>query len=99
MSKRKFVQGSYTLAVNITDLDAYYQEHKTTIDEIVKWADQVGMYVRFGTSSDNTYLCEYETTQNTKSMCTGLANELKARLKAEWKSSVRLGYQAYGYIL
>ena len=96
MSKRKFVRGSYTLAAGITDLDAYYQEHKTTIDEIIKWADQIGMYVGFGTSSDNTYLCEYETTQITKSMCAGIANELKARLKAEWKSSVKLGYQAYG---
>lgn len=96
MSKRKFVRGSYTLAADITDLDAYYQEHKTTIDEIIKWADQIGMYVEFGTSSDNTYLCEYEATQSTKSMCTGLANELKAMLKAEWKSSVKLGYQAYG---
>ena len=38
MSKRKFVQGAYTLAADITDLDAYYQEHKTTIDEIIKWA-------------------------------------------------------------
>lgn len=96
MSKRKFVRGSYTLAADITDLDAYYQEHKTTIDDIVKWADQIGMYVGFGTSSDNIYLCEYETTQSTKSMCTGLANELKVKLKTEWKSSVKLGYQAYG---
>lgn len=96
MSKRKFVQGAYTLAADITDLDAYYQEHKTTIDEIIKWADQIGIYVGFGTSSDNTYLCEYETTQRTKSMCTSIANELKAKLKVEWKSSVQLGYQAYG---
>ena len=96
MSNRKFVRGSFALATNITDLDAYYLEHKTAIDSIVEWADQIGMYVGFGTSSDNTYLCEYETTQSTKSMCIGLANELKARLKAEWKSSVKLGYQAYG---
>ena len=96
MSKKKFVRGSYTLAANITDPDDYYQEHKAAIDGVIKWADQVGMYVGFGTSTDNTYLCEYDTTQFTKSMCTGLANELKARLKAEWKSSVKLGYQAYG---
>ena len=96
MSKKKFVRGSYTLAANITDPDAYYQEHKAAIDGVIKWADQVGMYVGFGTSPDNTYLCEYDTTQFTKSMCTGLANELKARLKAEWKSSVKLGYQVYG---
>ena len=96
MSKKKFVRGSYTLAANITDPDAYYQEHKAAIVGVIKWADQVGMYVGFGTSSDNTYLCEYDTTQFTKSMCTGLANELKARLKAEWKSSVKLGYQVYG---
>ena len=85
--------------MNITDPDAYYQEHKAAIDGVIEWADQVGMYVGFGTSTDNTYLCKYDTTQCTKSMCTGLANELKTRLKAEWKSSVRLGYQAYGDIL
>ena len=96
MSNRKFVRGSFALATNITDLDAYYLEHKTAIESIVEWADKVGMYVGFGTSSDNTYLCEYDTTQLTKSMCTGLVNELKARLKAEWKSSVKLRYQAYG---
>lgn len=78
------------------DPDAYYQEHRAAIDGVIKWADQVGMYVGFGTSTDNTYLCEYDTTQFTKSMCIGLANELKVRLKAEWKSSVKLGYQAYG---
>ena len=96
MSNRKFVRGSYILATNITDLDAYYHKHKTAIDSIIEWADKVGMYVGFGTSSDNTYLCEYDTTQLTKSMCTGLVNELKARLKAEWKSSVKLGFQAHG---
>ena len=99
MSKKKFVQGSYTLAVNITDPNAYYQEHKTAIDGVIKWAERVGMYVRFGTSIDNTYLCEYDTTQLTKSMCTGLVNELKARLKVEWKSSVKFGCQVYGDIL
>ena len=62
----------------------------------IEWADKVGMYVGFGTSSYNTYLCEYDTTQLTKSMCTGLVNELKARLKAEWKSSVKLGFQVHG---
>ena len=96
MSNRKFVRGSFVLATNITDLDAYYLDHKTTIDSIIEWADKVGMYVGFGISSDNIYLCEYDTTQHTKSMCTGLANELKARLKAEWRSSVKFGYQIYG---
>jgi len=96
MAKKKFVRGWFTLDDNITDLDTYYQEHKSAIDEIIKWADQVGMYVVFETSSDNTYLCKYNTTQLTKSMCTGLANELKAKLKSEWKSSGQLEYQAYG---
>ena len=96
MAKKNFVHGSFMLAKNITDLDTYYQEHKPAIDEIIKWAEQVGMYVGFGIAIDNTYLCQYDTTQPTKSMCTGLANELKAKLKAEWKSSVQLGYQAFG---
>ena len=75
---------------------AYYAKHKATIDGICEWADKVGMYVAFGTSDDDTYLCQYETVQFTKAMCSGLSNELKARLKAEWKSSVQLGYQAFG---
>ena len=45
MSNRKFVRGSFALATNITDLDAYYLEHKTAIESIVEWADKVGMYV------------------------------------------------------
>lgn len=96
MAKKKFVRGSFTLDKNITDLDAYYAKHKSTIDGICEWADKVGMYVAFGTSDDDTYLCQYEIVQFTKAMCSGLSNELKARLKAEWKSSVQLGYQAFG---
>lgn len=96
MAKRKFVRGAFTLDDDITDLDTYYQEHKSVIDEILKWAERVDMYVGFGTSSDNTYMCEYNTVQLTKSMCTGLANELKAKLKAEWRSSVQFAYQACG---
>lgn len=96
MAKKKFVRGSFTLDKNTTDLDTYYAKHKATIDGICEWADKVGMYVAFGTSDDDTYLCQYETVQFTKAMCSGLSNELKARLKAEWKSSVQLGYQAFG---
>ena len=96
MAKKKFVRGSFTLDKNITDLDAYYAKHKATIDGICEWADKVGMYVAFGTSDGDTYLCQYETVQFTKAMCSGLSNELKARLKAEWKSSVQFGYQAFG---
>lgn len=96
MKQRKFVRGTFIIEKNVVDLNAYYLKHQRAIDSIVKWADQVGMYVGFGTSSDNTYLCEYEVTQLKKSACTGLANELKAMLKAEWKSAVQLGFQSYG---
>ena len=95
MNKRKFVRGAYTLAADITDLDAYYQEHKTTIDEIIKWADQIGMYVGFGTSSDNTYLCEYENHTANKVYvyrhCQRIKSKIKSRMEifcSAWVSGI-----------
>lgn len=81
---------------SVTDDSAYYEQHKSTINNIIAWADSLRIYVGFGVSDDKTYLCEYEVLCDTKAMCKGIASELKAKLKAEWKG-VSLGYQTFGY--
>ena len=55
-------------------------------------------YVAFGLSADHTYLCEYEVYGQTTRMCKGVASELKAMLKPEWKG-IRMGYQVEGHTL
>lgn len=95
-SKLYYSKGSYVLAENVADTHGYYDEHKGAIDKIVAWGNEVNVYVGFGTSSDHTYLCEYEITGETKTKRRSLVAELKAMLKQEWKR-MRLGHQQDGY--
>lgn len=94
--KKQYVRGSWLLKENVTDDSAYYEQHKSAIDNIIAWADSLRIYVGFGVSGDKTFLCEYEVFSDTKAMCKGVASELKAKLKTEWKD-VTLGYQTFGY--
>jgi len=96
MAKQQYVRGSFLLEENVGDAQAYYEQHKRTIDSIIEWADTLRIYVGFGVSEDRTYLCEYEVLGATKQMCNGVVTELKALLKAEWKK-VSLGYQTKGF--
>lgn len=90
------MRGSWLLEEHIEDANAYYELHKAKIDEIIDWANRLDIYVGFGKSEDDTFLCEYEVTGQTSRMCKGVAAELKALLKTEWKS-VSLGYQVEGH--
>lgn len=67
-------------------------------NEVIAWANQLHIYVAFGLSADHTYLCEYEVYGQTTRMCKGVASELKAMLKPEWKG-IRMGYQVEGHTL
>lgn len=96
MEKEKFVRGSFVLDENVEDTDTYYEEHKAKIDSIIEWANRMGIYVGFGISESRNYLCEYEVTGQTTRMCKGVASELKALLKPEWKK-VRMSYQVEGH--
>ena len=86
------------LKKDVADSNAYCETHRTTIDSIIAWADTLNIYVGFGLSEDKTFLCEYEVFSDTKAMCKGVASELKAKLKSEWKG-VSLGYQTFGHTL
>lgn len=96
MAKQQYVRGSFLLEENVEDTHAFYELHKEKIDAIIEWANGLNIYVGFGVSSDRTYLCEYEVLGTTKQLCKGVAAELKALLKSEWKG-VSLGYQTFGF--
>ncbi|NBH77000.1 hypothetical protein D3Z52_02140 [Clostridiaceae bacterium] len=98
MAKKQFVRGSWLLEKNVADSNAYCKTHKAAIDSIIAWANTLNIYVGFGLSEDKTFLCEYEVFGDTKAMCKGVASELKAKLKPEWKG-VSLGYQTFGFTL
>ena len=77
----KFIKGAIELDKNVTDLTAYEEPKKNKLDEIVEWCNKYNVYIIFGTSDDNTYLCEYKVVANTKAMCKGVVKELKEILK------------------
>ena len=56
----KFIKGAIELDKNVTDLTAYEEPKKNKLDEIVEWCNKYNVYIIFGTSDDNTYLCEYK---------------------------------------
>ena len=89
MLQQKYVRGSFLLEENVDDSKVYYEQHKAKVDEVIAWANL---------SADHTYLCEYEVYGQTTRMCKGVASELKAMLKPEWKG-IRMGYQVEGHTL
>ena len=78
---KKFIKGAIALDKNITDLVAYEEPKKKKLDEVLEWCNRYNIYIIFGTSDDNTYLCEYKIVANTKAMCNGLKKELEQMLK------------------
>lgn len=91
---KKFIKGAFQLAENVTDLEAFNKEHGAAVKSLIDWADDYDVMMRFGTSADDSYLCEYKiicsTVRECKSIRTLLAREIKARFpKAEelWQGS------------
>ena len=78
---KKFIRGTFELDKDITDLEKYEESKKAKILEIVDWCNSFGVAINCGTADDNTYLCEYKITANTKAMCNGLLREFKELLK------------------
>lgn len=91
---RKFVKGCLELDYNITDLEAYEKPKERKLNEVVEFCKKFDIEVVFGTSDDNTYLCEYRVEANTKQLCNSLFRELKDMLKEIFphcKSSWQMG--------
>ena len=95
---KKFIKGTFELDKDVTDLEAYEENKKQKILEIVDWCNRFGVAINCGTADDNTYLCEYKIVANTKSMCNGLLQEFKELLK-DCYPYVKMVWQGSGDIL
>jgi hypothetical protein len=90
---KKYIRGVFELELNVTDPDAFEEKRKPELLGIIDWATKNDVGVKFGTSEDNTYLCEFDTRARTVQMCKGYVAELKALLKTFFpKARVVLQY-------
>lgn len=95
---KKYIKATYELAKNVTDLEAFEKPRDTYLKTLLNWATDNDMSMKFGTSEDNTYLCECRATARTNQMCNGYIAELKEMLKSEFPK-VRIIYKESGNVL
>ena len=92
---RRFIEGTFELDENVTDLIKYEKERKEFLKEVVKWSKNNDIEILFGASEDNYYLCQFDIVANTLAMCKGYVAELKSKLKKQFPK-IKLVYQANG---
>ena len=77
---KKFLKGALELDKNVVDLVEYEKPIEDKLKAICDWGDTYNVYLQFGTTEDNRYLCEFRITANTKALCNGLLKELRELL-------------------
>ena len=87
---KKLKKGVFEIEKNVTDPVAFEEPIKPKLMEIIEWATKHEIGIAFGTSADNTYLCEYDVRAETVQMCKGYVAELKAMLKNIFPKTRRL---------
>lgn len=80
MSK-KFKRGAFVLKEGVTDLVAFEKPIEAQLRKIIDWAERNSVELAFGTTEDNTYICQYRVVAQTNQLCKGLVAELKAMVK------------------
>ena len=95
---KKFIRGSIEIESNVTDLEAFEKRHEPMLKHILDWGDFNQISLRFGTSADNTYLCEFDIRADTAKMCKGYLTVLAEKLKAINKKA-QVIFQAEGNVL
>lgn len=95
---RKYVRGSFHLDFNISDIETYTVNHQKEINKVCDWGNDLLIAVRFGTTKNDEFICEYLVKGNTASYCNGLVSELRAMLKETWKS-ISIIYKESGEII
>lgn len=95
---KKFIRGTIEIESSVTDLEAFENYHGAAINGIVQWADSNQIYLKFGTSEDNAYLCEFVIRADTAKMCKGYLKVLVEKLKGINKKA-RVIFQAEGTVL
>jgi hypothetical protein len=95
---KKFIKGAFELDKNVTDLVAYEKPIEGKLKKICDWGDQFKISIQFGTTEDNTYLCEYRVIANTKTLCNGLIRELKELLHEAFPTVKTLWQMSGNYL-
>lgn len=78
---RRFIEGTFELDKNVSDLIKYEEEREEFLKDVIEWATDNAVIIGFGTSQDNSYMCEFNVVCNTSAMCKGYVAELKNKLK------------------
>ena len=87
-------KGYYAIGENIYDVEAFTNNHKKTIDEIMEWANKEDVFVEFGYLKNGQVYCRYHLN---KMVCSpeaerkaiSLESELEHLLKSEFPSMRR----------
>jgi hypothetical protein len=95
---RKFIRGTIEIESNVTSIVEFETRHEPVLKVILDWGDYNGISLQFGTSLDNTYLCEFDIRADTAKMCKGYLMFLVEKLKAINKKA-RVIFQAEGNVL
>ena len=95
---KRFIEGTFELDENVTDLVKYEEERKEFLKEIIEWSKNNNIRILLGASEDNYYLCQFDIVANTLAMCKGYVAELKSKLKTQFPK-IKLVYQANGEVM
>ena len=78
---RKFKKGVFFLQKDVTNLVEFEKPIESKLRDIIAWAENKDVELAFGTTEDNTYVCQYKVVAHTTTLCKGYVSELKAMLK------------------
>ncbi len=95
MTKR-FKKGAFVLAEGVTDPVEFEKPIEAQLMDIIAWAEKNRVDLAFGTTEDDTYICEYRVVAQTNQLCQGYVIELKAMLKKLFPKAYR-GHEFSGH--
>lgn len=95
---KKFKKGAFILKEGVTDLEEFEKPIEAQLNDIIAWAENNGVALAFGTTEDDTYICEYKVVAQTNQLCKGYVSELKAMLKKLFPK-VSLSWEGSGDII
>ena len=79
-------KGYYVIGENIYNVEAFTNNHKETIDEIMEWANKKYVFVEFGCLKNGQAYCRYHLGRKDKYAVVALEGVLEHLLKSEFPS-------------
>ena len=79
-------KGYYVIGENIYNVEAFTNNHKETIDEIMEWANKKYVFVEFGCLKNGQAYCRYHIGRKDQYAVAALEGALEHLLKSEFPS-------------